>query len=82
MTKKLKNLSLRLTCVRQLSRQREPSVYGWQITGARLAGQQKKTFMLNRHIRKIKAAVAKYATAACNKLVFICQIPPQDSRLR
>ena len=42
MTKKLKNLSLSLTCVRQLPRQREPSVYGWQITSARLAGQQKR----------------------------------------
>ena len=53
MTKKLKNLSLSLTCVRQLlaadgtplvaeatfpsqgnPRQREPSVYGWQIRRA------------------------------------------------
>ena len=34
MTKKLKNLSLSLTCVRQLPRQREPSVYGWQIKSA------------------------------------------------
>ena len=44
MTKKLKNLSLSLTCVRQLPRQREPSVYGWQITSARLAGQQKSIY--------------------------------------
>ena len=63
MTKKLKNLSLSLTCVRQLlaadgtplvaeatfpsqgnPRQREPSVYGWQIKSARLAGQQKSIY--------------------------------------
>ena len=63
MTKKLKNLSLSLTCVRQLlaadgtplvaeatfpsqgnPRQREPSVYGWQIKSAQLAGQQKSIY--------------------------------------